>query len=67
MGIKKRKRLHFVDVWQDSECANKYGCKILAKGLLMSTGKHQNKGVNWYEKGYASSVYSCLYCIQFPF
>ena len=55
-----------MDVWQGSEYANEYGCKILAKWLLMSAGKHRNKGVYWYEKVYALSTYSCLHCSQFP-
>ena len=55
-----------LDVWQGSEYTNEYGCKILAKRLLMRTGKHKNKGVYWYEKSYALSTYSCLHCIQFP-
>ena len=54
-----------LDVWQGSEYTNEYGCKILAKRLLMRTEKHKNKGVYWYEKSYAFSTYSRLHCIQF--
>ena len=55
-----------LDVWQVSECANEYCCKMFAKWLLMSTGKHRNKGVHWYEKSFTLSTYSCLHYIQFP-
>ena len=55
-----------LDVWQGSEYTNEYGCKILAKRLLMRTGKHKNKRVHWYEKSYALSTYSRLHWIQFP-
>ena len=34
-----------LDVWQGSEYTNEYGCKILAKRVLMRTGKHKNRGV----------------------
>ena len=45
-----------LDVWQGSQYANEHGCKKLAKWLLMSTEKHQNKEVYWYEKGYVLSA-----------
>ena len=47
-----------LDVWQSSEYANEYGCKIFAKWSLVSTKKHQNIMVHWYEKSYALSTYS---------
>ena len=55
-----------LDVFQDREYANKYDFKMLAKLLLMSTGKHRNKGVHWYGESYVLSTYSCLHFIQFP-
>ena len=55
-----------LDVFQDREYANEYDFKILAKLLLMSTGKHRNKGVHWYGESYVLSTYSCLHFIQFP-
>ena len=56
-----------LDVCQGSKCTSEYCYKILAKWLLMSIGKHQNKGVYWYEKGFTLSTHSCLHCSQFPF
>ena len=53
-----------LDVWHGSEYGNEYCCKIFAGLLLMSIGKHQNKGVH-VEKGYDSSEYLCLHFIQF--
>ena len=55
-----------LDVWQGSKNTNEYGCKILAKRLLMTTGKRKNKGVHWHEKGYVLSAHSRLHCIPFP-
>ena len=55
-----------LDVWQGSEYTNEYDCKMIAKRLLMRTGKHKNNGVYWYEMSYALSTYSRLHCIQFP-
>ena len=45
------------DVWQGSEYANEYCCKILSEYYFLSTGKHRNKGVYWYEKSYLLSTY----------
>ena len=39
-----------LDIWQGSEYTNEYGCKILAKSLLMKTGKHRYIEVYWYKK-----------------
>ena len=48
------------DVWQGSEYANEYGCKILAKWLLMSTVKHRNKGLYRYENIHVFIAFSFL-------
>ena len=57
---KKKIKDSILDVWQDSEYANEYGCKILAKWLLMSTVKHRNKGLYRYENIHVFIAFSFL-------
>ena len=61
---KKKIKDSILDVWQDSEYANEYGCKILAKWLLMSTVKHSNKGLYRYENTHVFIAFSFL-CLIF--
>ena len=61
---KKKIKDSILDVWQDSEYANEYGCKILAKWLLMSTVKHRNKGLYRYENTHVFIAFSFL-CLIF--
>ena len=60
---KKKIKDSILDVWQDSEYANEYGCKILAKWLLMSTVKHRNKGLYRYENTHVFIAFSFLFLI----
>ena len=61
---KKKIKDSILDAWQDSEYANEYGCKILAKWLLMSTVKHRNKGLYRYENTHVFIAFSFL-CLIF--